>query len=97
MKKFSEISQNNNVMLGDKLKINEVVGKEIIVTGYQIGNSRFRREGNEKMLTLQFKLNGIQHILFTGSKILMRQIEQCKDEIPFITIIEYVNKFYTFT
>jgi len=33
----------------------------------------------------------------TGSNVLMEQIGKYKDEIPFLTKIEKVNKFYTFT
>ena len=48
-------------------------------------------------MTLQFKLNREEKILFTGSKVLMNQIEKYKDELPFIAIIKKINKFYTFT
>lgn len=56
-----------------------------------------RRKDNDKVLTLQFKLDGENRILFTGSNVLMEQIGKYKDEIPFLTKIEKVNKFYTFT
>lgn len=49
------------------------------------------------MLTIQFKLDGVDYIVFTGSRVLMNQCEKYKDEMPFGAKIEKVNKYYTFT
>lgn len=49
------------------------------------------------MLTLQFKLEGEERVLFTGSSVLIEQIEEYGHEIPFLTVIQKVNRFYTFT
>ena len=39
MKKFSDFAAENNAMTGDKIKIEEVLGKNIEVTGYKISDS----------------------------------------------------------
>ena len=81
-------------MNGDKIKINEIVGKTIIVNDYKISNSKY--EGKE-CLTLQFKLNNEDRIIFTGSTVLTKQCKKYKNMIPFETIIQKVNnKFYSF-
>lgn len=49
------------------------------------------------MLTLQFTLNGEERILFTGSNVLIEQMEKYGHEAPFLATIEKVNKFYTLT
>lgn len=51
----------------------------------------------DKLLTLQFKLDGVDKILFTGSSVLIEQTEKYSNELPFMTKIIKVNKFYTFS
>lgn len=98
MKRFSDFAADEiNALTGDKIKIEEILGKEIVVIGYKIADSKYQRKDNDKVLTLQFKLDGENRILFTGSNVLMEQIKKYKNEIPFLTKIEKVNKFYTFT
>jgi hypothetical protein len=97
MKKFSDFAEQNNVMTGDKISIAEILDKEIEIIGYKISDSKFKKTENDKLLTLQFIINDIERILFTGSNVLKDQCEKYKDEIPFATIIKKVNKFYTFS
>ena len=82
-------------MTGDKIKISDILGKEIEVIGYKISDSK--QKLGTKMLTLQFKLDGEERVLFTGSSVLIEQIEEYGHEIPFLTVIQKVNRFYTFT
>jgi len=96
LKRFSDFATETNIMTGDKIKIDEILGKEITVTGYKVSDSKYQKSNNDKVLTLQFNLDGIGRILFIGSKVLLEQIEKYKDEIPFGAKIEKVNKFYTF-
>lgn len=95
MKRFSDFASGNEVMTGDKIRIDDVIGKEIKVVGYKVSNSK-QKEGT-KVLTLQFHLDGTERILFTGSSVLLDQAEKYSHEMPFVTKIERVNKFYTFT
>lgn len=97
MKRFSDFAADNNVMTGDKIKIEEVLDKEIEVIGYKIGVSKYPKQPDSKVLTLHFKLGGVSRILFTGSNVLMEQCGKYESEMPFRTRIEKVNKFYTFT
>lgn len=97
MKRFSDFSNSNITVTGEKIKIENVLDKEIEVINYSIEDSKFKKDNTDKLLTLQFKLNREEKILFTGSKVLIDQIEKYKDELPFIAIIKKINKFYTFT
>lgn len=72
-------------MSGNKIKIGNIVGKEIEVVGYKIGNSRF--EGKQ-LLTLQIKLNGEDRVIFTSSNVLIDQSQKYKEEMPFVATIE---------
>lgn len=95
MKRFSDFAKPSSIVTGDKIKISEVVGKEIEIIGYKISDSK--QKPGTKVLMLQFKLNGEERILFTGSSVLIEQIEEYGHEIPFLTKIEKVNRFFTFT
>lgn len=97
MKRFSDFASEASAITGDKIKIEEVLGEEIEVIGYKITDSKYQKTNDDKVLTLQFNINGVNRVLFTGSSVLMEQVEKYKNEIPFLTKIEKVNKFYTFT
>lgn len=94
MKKFSDFATGDTAITGDKIKLENILGKEIVVKGYKISDSKYN---NGQLLTLQFDLEEKEYIIFTGSSVLMEQVEKYKDEIPFITKIEKINKFYSFT
>ena len=95
MKRFSDFAKEPNVMVGDKIKIDEVLGKEIKIIGHKISDSK--QKVGTKVLTLQFILDGEERILFTGSNVLIEQMEKYGHEAPFLATIEKVNKFYTLT
>lgn len=95
MKRFSDFAKEPNVMVGDKIKIDEVLGKEIKIIGHKISDSK--QKVGTKVLTLQFILDGEERILFTGSNVLIEQMEKYGHEVPFLATIEKVNKFYTLT
>ncbi len=98
MKNFADFATDDGVLTGDKLKLDDVLSKEIIVKGYKISDSKYGKNNEDKkVLTLQFELEGINYIVFTGSKVLMGQVEKYEVEIPFMTKIEKVNTFYSFT
>ena len=70
--------------------------KEIVVTGFNVTQSKYQNNG-KNCLKLQFEHKGIKHVLFTGSNVLINQIERYQKEIPFISTIKKVDKFYTFS
>lgn len=74
MKRFSDFAKEPNVMVGDKIKIDEVLGKEIKIIGHKISDSK--QKVGTKVLTLQFILDGEERILFTGSNVLIEQMEK---------------------
>ena len=84
MKKFSEVQKQKGNFEGAKLKIDNILNRVLQLTGYQIGESRYR----DTCLTLQFKIEEqvpqpdgttrsewVQHICFTGSQALVKQLD----------------------
>ena len=97
MHKFSDFADESN-LYGQKMKMSDVVGKEIAVKNYRITWSRYSDKHNSKRcLTLQFTLNDEPHVLFTGSEVLIEQIERYKENLPFLATIQKIDKFYSFT
>jgi hypothetical protein len=96
-KRFSEFARENMPLEGSKLKLEEVINREITVTDYRVKDSRYKKESAPRCLTLQFDLEGKKYILFTGSNVLVDQIDKYKAEIPFITTIKKIDKYYTFS
>ena len=97
MKSFADFATDDGVLTGDKLKIDDILGKEIIAKGCKISDSKYNKGENKKVLTLQFDLGGAEYIIFTGSGVLIDQTEKYKNEFPFLTKIEKVNNFYSYT
>lgn len=82
---------------GDKIKINRILNREIIVKDFKIEPSKFT-EGSGKRLCIHLELNGIEHIIFTGSVVLMETIERVpRNGFPFKTTIINNNDRYEFT
>ena len=77
---------------GEKCKINDILNLEVLMTSYRIMKSK-KNEGN--CLTLQFELNGVKKVIFTGSEVLQNQVERYKDKLPFIARIVKKDKYFT--
>ncbi len=80
---------------GDKVKLDEVVNREILITGHSIKRSRYDKNTSGKCLTIQFEVGGRRQVLFTGSDVLIEQFEKYGDQIPFAATIKKIDRFYT--
>ncbi len=102
-KKFSEFAEEEIKLDGEKAKLDDILNKEILITGYKIKGSKYKKDEFDKCsvpprcLTLQFIINDNKNVIFTGSNVLIEQIEKYKSEIPFYTIIKKIDRYYTFT
>lgn len=93
--KFSEFAKEQLPMPGDKKRLDEILGKQITVVDYRLRKSK-HRDGSQ-CLQLQFILDGKVFVLFTGSTVLINQIEKSTDQIPFDCVISKVDRYYSFT
>lgn len=99
MNKFSQfgIAPTINSLVGDKIKINRILNREITVTDYRIEDSKYGASGS-KCLYIQFSLGEQQHVAFTGSKPLIEMIQLVpKKDFPFTTTIVKVDQRYEFS
>ena len=95
LKQFSDFAQEAKPMDGLKLKIDNVINQEILIIGCKIKDSKFSKTNTSKCLTLQFVLQEKRYVLFTGSSILIEQMEKYQNEIPFLATIKKIDRYYT--
>jgi len=97
MKKFSElgIDIKNDSFVGDKIKIDKVINREIVILDFKVQESKIN-EG-KKFLSLQIELSGEKKVIFTGAKLLIQAITQIdKSNLPVSTTIVSENQMYQF-
>lgn len=101
MKKFSELGIDQDVhgMVGEKIKLAQILNREIIVHAAEIGESKYKDNGGkEYCLKLQIELNGTKRVLFTSGKNLVAAIRAIpEDGYPFTTTIIEDNNYVRFT
>ena len=97
MKNFSDlnIKISDDIFIGNKIKINRILNKEIIVSKFKIEKSKcFKGE----CLTLQISFEDDKHIIFTSGVALIEAMRQIpENEIPFKTKIIKQNERYLFS
>ena len=102
MFKFSELGitptlmdENKLKLVGEKIKIDKILNKEIVIHGYKMKDSKY----TEKCLCLQILLGDTKRVIFTGSKKLIDLISQVGEEkFPIsTTIIREDDDSFTFT
>lgn len=79
------------------MNIASILNKEIKITGFRIKNSKYAKSNYDKCLSLQFELDGTKFVAFTGSNVLIDQVEKYKEEIPFVATIIKIDKYFTFS
>lgn len=71
---------------GDRLLIDQLLNLPITIIDFIIEDST--KKPGTKRLKLQLEKNGIKHIHFSGSVILLQQIKKVsKEDFPFVTTI----------
>ena len=98
--RFSDFAEKDGSLDGTKVKLDDVLNKEITVLDFRVSPSKYQRNNTSDCLTIQFEYPdapGERHVIFTGSTVLTKTLQQYKDKLPFITVIRKVDKFYKFT
>lgn len=100
MKSFKDfgIESQTKGFEGDKIKIDRILNKEIVVKRYKIETSKFSGKSNGRCLVLEIDVDGQSRIVFTGSVVLQEVIERVPvDGFPFKTKIVRDNERFEFT
>ncbi len=96
LKRFGDFAEEESPLDGAKIKIGELLNQEILILAFKVRHSKFEQKGSGKCLTLQFEKDGVKGILFTGSSVLLDQIQKYQGHLPFLTTIKKIDRFYTF-
>ena len=93
MLKFSEFA-DEKPLKGEKMRIKEILGKEIILKAFRITASKYPSD-SDTCLMLQYELDGEDHVTFTSSKVLANQIQKYQEHLPFKTTLVKVDRYIT--
>ena len=92
---FSDFAEDNSLnSWGKKIKIDEIIGQEVMFFGYKIAPS-IKKEGTE-CLTLLLEVGGEKRLLFSGSGILIKLCNLYAARFPFRGTITKINNYYRF-
>ena len=92
------IKTETKQFIGDKIKLDKVLNKEIIVHAFKIGPSKYNDKGNKECLHLQIEFKDEKHVLFSGSGNLMNMIKRVHDDcFPFKATIVKNSEMLEFT
>jgi hypothetical protein len=102
MNKFSEFADTaaTPIMDGRKIALDDILNKEIVVLRYKVKKSKFTDAKNPDCLTVQFaypEKEAEHFVFFSGSSVLMEQLDKYKDKIPFTATIKKIGKYFTFS
>lgn len=87
MHKFSDFAADEEHLEGAKKAFQELVGKQIVIWNARSLQSQFDSDGCV-MLQFSFAEDGEKFVTFTGSKVIIEQIEKYKAQMPFEATIE---------
>ncbi len=90
---------------GEKKRIDDILGKPIIVTGWRKGKSKFDK--TDLYITIQFYFENdeteTKYVVFTGSEVLSNQLEEIGAKLDadgaeriFRAMVAKVGKHYSF-
>jgi hypothetical protein len=97
MQKFSDFAQEECRFSEDKIPLDNVVGKQIVVHAYYLQKSNFKDSLNKERMTMLIEFGGEKRVVFTKSEVLIRQMRQYEKHLPFETIIIHPKRYYTFS
>lgn len=89
---FSDVIPQQNRLPGRKVSIYQIFDREITVTAWDTGPSRYFSDDGRRLvrLTVQFDLNGEQCVILTNSDVLRHQLVEYEERggsLPFRTTI----------
>ncbi|MDR0741377.1 MAG: hypothetical protein LBF28_01225 [Rickettsiales bacterium] len=94
-KAFCDVASHRMPMAGTKKRIDEILNKPILVADFRITDSK-RRAGT-KCLQVQCVIDGEICVFFTGSFVLIEQIQAVAENLPLRASLVKIDKYYSFS
>lgn len=95
--KFSDFANESKPFDGNKQRIDDILNQEILIIDFKIKDSKQRQGTSYATIQFRHKQDDNNHIIFTGSEVIIGQLNKYKENLPFNTIIKKIDKYYTFT
>ena len=92
---FSVFARGKLPLPGMKLRLDQILNREILVTDFRIMKSK--HHPGQECLQFQYLLDNQVCVSFTGSGVLMDQISSVGDNIPFNATIVKIDRYYSFS
>jgi len=67
------------------------------VIGCRFAASKYEKNKSGKCLTLQIMVNEQKRVVFTGSDVMIEQMQRYENEMPFLATIKKITRYYTLT
>ena len=83
--RFSDFAAHEGPLEGKKVRIDDVLNVEVLITAYRLKESKYQRTSAPDCLTIQFDYPdrpGEKHVIFTGSTVLCDQMRKYKEHLP---------------
>ena len=98
--RLSDFAAHEGPLEGKKIRIDDVLNVEILITAYRLKESKYQRTSAPDCLTIQFEYPdrpGEKHVIFTGSTVLCDQMRKYKEHLPFLSTIKKIDRYFTLT
>lgn len=83
---------------GHKIRMVDLLNKEITVRDYKIKQSKFKQSEGQTCLHLSLEVDGQLRVAFCSGAVLTQQLEAVpRDKFPFRATIKKLNDWYEFT
>lgn len=92
---FSVFARGKLPLPGIKMRLDQILNREILVTDFRIIKSK--HHPGENCLQIQYLMDDQVCVSFTGSAVLMDQITSVGDNIPFNTTVVKIDRYYSFS
>ena len=99
IRKFSDFAKDELRLDGKKIRIDDILNKDIIILGYRLSDSHYSKNKSGKYVTVQFEYENDENknIFFSGSDIIIDELKKYESNIPFETKVVKINRYYTFS
>lgn len=98
--RFSDFAAHEGPLEGKKVRIDDVLNVEVLITAYRLKESKYQRTSAPDCLTIQFEYPDRpeeKHVIFTGSTVLCDQMRKYKEHLPFLATIKKIDRYFTLT
>lgn len=96
--RFSDFAAPGGPLDGKKIRIEEVLNIEILLLAFKTKESKYQKSSAKDYLTIQFEYPdrpGEKHVIFTGSGVLLDQLKEHGERLPFLATIKKIDRYFT--